>query len=350
MPGEIVAPTVAIGWPGLPAYAARCIAAAEMEFPVIATRPGVPIQGMEEILPGRIHWIGEQDDIRWSSLRLTTPEVFFQPSWSTPAYNRLGDQVRAAGGRLILMFDNPWKGTLRQALAAIRFRTVWRRKFDAAWVTGAAGVQLAKFWGFPEGRIFTSMYGADPDVFNLAYAAPLAHRPKRIAFVGRLIKEKGIRELIDGWNQLGGDRCDWHLDVYGVGDMERIVQGEQIAFHGFQQPGTISKALQESRFLILPSYDEHWGLVVCEAAQCGCGLLLSNRVASHKDLLSADNGRMFEARSVMSLQNALRWAFSRTPDHYRSIQQHSERLGRNFTPQTWRQSFNAMLRNMSHRS
>lgn len=340
--------SVVIAWHGLPAYAARLIKAAGGDFPVIATKPVVPISGMDDILPGRIRWIDEAYKGGWLGLGLTVPALYFQPSWCTPSFNHLGDEVRAAGGRVVVMFDNPWRGDFRQFLGAIRFRTQWSHRFDAVWVAGESGKKLARYWGFKPKNIYTGMYGSDPMVFGSNQSVkPLPERPRSIVFVGRLVNEKGVRELLQSWEIFKLTHSDWTLNVYGTGPLESLIKGPGIVFHGFQQPFIIAEALKSARFLVLPSHLEHWGLVVCEAAQSGCGLLLSETVGSVSDLLSDKNGFCFPPKNVKALVSVFDQMSILTDVELEAMQSVSETLGVRFTPQKWAATFSSIVNNKS---
>jgi glycosyltransferase involved in cell wall biosynthesis len=333
--------SMALAWHGLPAYAARLIRQAGGVFPVIATRPVIPIAGMDELLPGRIRWIDDHYTGGWAGLKLDVPHLYFQPAWNTPAFNQLGDQVIRNGGKVVVMFDNPWKGSLRQALGAFRFRTQWRNRFSAAWVCGRLGHRLARLWGFNETRIFQGMYGADPQVFANSQSLSLAARPQRFIFVGRLADEKGILELLQAWRRFTPVYPEWELHVYGAGKHEQEVKAanNQITYHGFQQPEIIATAMKNARFLVLPSHSEHWGLVVCEAAQSGCGLLLSANVGSAPDLIGMQNGRIFPARDVRGIEECLCWASQLSSAELRRMEHESLSLGSHFTPISWAETF-----------
>ena len=327
--------SIAIIWSGLPAYAARLIAASKYRFPVIATRPRVPILGMDEILPQRIHWIDNDFRGGFSDLNLVIPRLLIVPSWNSRYARRLEMEVRNAGGRVIVAFDNVWKGSWRQVLGALSFRIIWRNRFCAAWVVGAGGRRLARIFGFKDCDIFDHFYGTDPSIFSAATPTPLKDRPKRIIFTGRLIREKGLLELLKAWQLFQPTHPEWSLHIYGTGPMEAAVREAQVVFHGFKQPADLALAFSEARFLVLPSHDEHWGLVVCEAAQAGCGLLLSHQVGSVSDLLGPYNGESYPSKAPKKLAAALTRAASMSSEDLSKMEAKSRSLGLSFTPAHW---------------
>ena len=63
----------------------------------------------------------------------------------------------------------------------------------------------------------------------------------------------------------------------------------------------------------MPSLEEHWGLVVHEAALSGCALLLSNRVGAKEDFLEEGvNGLSFDPYSVEDMAEKFAEAMTRT--------------------------------------
>ena len=64
--------------------------------------------------------------------------------------------------------------------------------------------------------------------------------------------------------------------------------------------------MRNSKCLILPSIDEHWGTVVCEGAASGMTLILSHKVGSNDDILrNGINGYLFQTGSVYDLSSKL---------------------------------------------
>jgi 1,4-alpha-glucan branching enzyme len=97
----------------------------------------------------------------------------------------------------------------------------------------------------------------------------------RIAFVGRLVTEKGIWTLLDAFGQ------QWaasDLDVIGEGPLLNPIRnylvdspsGRRVHLHGYVAPERLSEVLERSELLVVPStWQEPLGLVVLEAMACG---------------------------------------------------------------------------------
>jgi glycosyltransferase involved in cell wall biosynthesis len=299
---------VAFSWNGLPQYAARQLAAASAELgqacPVVGSRAQVPIQGVEAALGRPVHWVEASHPTTWRELGLDVPRVFFQSGWAYPAFNSLGDEVRAAGGKVCLLMDNNWRGDLRQLLGAPWFRLCQRRKFAAVLVPGKSGRRLAHWYGMPDEKIFEGMYGADPLLFF--NGPPLIDRPRRILFVGQYIERKGCVPLARAFAAVADRLPGWELCMYGSGPLQSVIPAHpQIRVHGFVQPEQLGELYRQARVFALPSFAEAWGLVVHEAALSGCQLLLSDAVGSAPDFATHLNAELFRKDDFSSLVAAL---------------------------------------------
>lgn len=300
--------SVAFSWNGLPQYAARLIAAAiraqGAPCPVVGSHPMVPVRGIEEALGQPVHWVDADKPISWKELGLTVPKVYFQSGWAYPAFNALGDEVRAAGGKVCLLMDNNWRGGLRQWLGAPWYRLCQRRKFAALLVPGKSGRRLARWYGVPDDCIWEGMYGADPALF---FNGPsLTERPKRIVFVGQYIDRKQCLPLAQAFAAVADQMPGWELAMYGSGEQQGLIPAHpRLRVHGFVQPEQLGALYRAARIFALPSLTEAWGLVVHEAALSGCQLLLSDTIGSRDDFAGPDNSALFRAGDVASLQSAL---------------------------------------------
>lgn len=299
---------VAFSWNGLPQYAARLISRAIREHgapcPVVGSRPAVPVRGVEEALGQPVHWVDADKPVSWAALGLTVPKVYFQSGWAYPAFNSLGEEVRAGGGKVCLLMDNNWRGDLRQIIGAPWFRLFQRHKFDAVLVPGKSGRRLARWYGLPDAAIFEGMYGADPRLFF--NGPPLAERPKRIIFVGQYIERKGCVPLARAFAAVAHQLPGWELCMYGSGPLQSAIPPHpQIKVHGFVQPEQLGALYRDARIFALPSRFEAWGLVVHEAALSGCQLLLSDAIGAAPDFATTENSRTFRPGDEEGIASAL---------------------------------------------
>jgi glycosyltransferase involved in cell wall biosynthesis len=298
-------PSVAVAWDGLPYYAARLLrrVAEERDLSILGT-PGLQTRAEIVRAAGReVIWLDGNKSATWQSLGLSVPQWFFVSGWSSPQFNLLTREAREAGACIIVMADNRRKHNLRQAFGSVIFRMKWQRLFDYVFVPGISGKDLMRFFGVAEHRIRSGLYGADPQVFTAG--PPISARERDFLFVGRFIALKGLRELIESVADLRRAGMKFTLAALGAGELEGALRTAGITVLPFGDASYVAQEMRKSRFLVLPSRNDNWGVVVHEAACSGCGLILSDGVGAAPDLLTVDNGLLCRRGESKSLTNAM---------------------------------------------
>lgn len=340
---------IAIAWNELPFYASCIIRAAieKLGEPVyiIGSKPTVPIEGMEQALGQPIHWIDIDSPCSWSDLKVTVPKIFIHSGWSYPAFNNLGQEVRQQGGQVVSMIDNCWKNSPKQWVGAIVFRIVYRRWFDAVWVPGRSGEKLCRFLGMPSEKIYQRLYGAEPNIFSPGL--PLSKREKKFLFVGQFIKRKGIDLLIQAFQKFHIQFPDWQLHIVGSGVLSDLITGSGIIKEKFKQSYDVAQVMKQSRFLILPSYEEHWGLVIHEATLSGCGIITTKEVGSIVDLVSDKNGITLKNHSIDTIYKAMLKAATFSDTKLEHIFYESCHLASKFSPEQSASMFVKIIKDLN---
>ena len=97
---------------------------------------------------------------------------------------------------------------------------------------------------------------------------------KRVIAVGRLSWEKGFGRLIQIWSIVSAKHPDWHLDIFGEGDMYdtlrmliKMYKAKNISFHNYTSD--ISLEYASSSICAVTSYFEGFSLVLLEAMMHG---------------------------------------------------------------------------------
>lgn len=339
--------TIAFAWPGLPEYAARCIKelskSLNTSLAVIATRPSIPLRNIEAALGKAPIWIEENEKISWATLRLNTPDLFFIGGYNTPAFERLAREARAAGSKIILMADNNKPPPhAYYFLHALHHRLFRRSRYDGIFVPGKSGRKLARSWGYTDDLITEGLYGADPVIFK--GGLPLNKRKKEIIFVGQFIKRKNILGVVEAFTKLADQHPDWSLTLCGNGPLEQsIAVHPNITTLGFVQPSELANILRDKRCLVLPSLEEHWGLVVHEAVSSGCALILSDAIGSADDLAHQDNALICKAGHTASLYEAMKALTSWDSTQWQQAEQTSYRLASQFGPHAFQAAVESII-------
>ena len=327
-------------WVGFPQYAARCIRAVKNsmseKIAVIASRPDVPIQGMEELADCDVFWVDTNEDMSLKSLIGEVPRVLTVPGWKMPLFNKFRDEVRENGGRVIVAIDNNYVLSLKEVIKSIVVRLFYRRLYDGFWVPAASGCKLMRFYGIPEAKTFTGLYSADGSLFGNGLA--LTERERRILYVGQFIDRKNVLNLCDAFLMAKvGVNAGWKLELCGCGVLKSSLPNHpSIIIHDFVQPERLSDIYKRARVFVLPSKEEHWGLVVHEAALSGCALLLSNRVGSLDDFLKENvNGFSFSPFSITQMVSVLSKAMNMSDEQLAIAQQTSLMLAQKISTKTF---------------
>ena len=301
---------IVFAWRGFPQYAARCVGAfagkSKETVVVVATRPKVPIEGMELLCGCRLVWIDGDADGSIEDFVGEIPRVVFASGWIVPAFNRFCSEVCSNGGRAFCMIDNNYSFGLRELVSAVRFRMQFRGRFDGYMVPGHSGARLLNMYGVENRLVVQGLYAADSSIFK--DGLPLDRREKKIIYVGQFIARKNVVRMVRAFAEanliVGGD---WTLDMYGCGPLRDELAAMNVRgvnIHSFVQPDILSGFYRRARVFCLPSLEEHWGLVVHEAALSGCMLLLSNKVGASEDLIVSNNGFVFNPTNAREMKSA----------------------------------------------
>lgn len=98
---------------------------------------------------------------------------------------------------------------------------------------------------------------------------------ERIVFVGRLVPQKGVRDLLDAMRLVRARRRDARLVIIGEGPdgptlrASALDLGDSVRFAGRVSDAELDALVRGAGVLALPSTREGWGLAVTEAAARG---------------------------------------------------------------------------------
>lgn len=144
-------------------------------------------------------------------------------------------------------------------------------------------------------------------------SSPLAIRnPDRIAFVGRLIPEKGLDVLLEAMTKCKVAGKEFSLEVIGDGPAlessrslaDRLGLGDKVTFHGSLSAPQVATILQTSHYMVVPSTGtESFGVVALEGIASGCQVLCSDIGGLPEAVGSA--GWLFPPGSAEALQDLL---------------------------------------------
>jgi glycogen(starch) synthase len=119
-------------------------------------------------------------------------------------------------------------------------------------------------------------------LFRRLPAAEAPARTRDLAFVGRLVSDKGLDVLLDALGLLAAEGRRPGLTVIGEGPERTALEEQsrrlglegQVRFLGRRTDGELVRLLHEHRLLAVPSrYQEPFGIVALEGIACGCAVV-----------------------------------------------------------------------------
>lgn len=287
----------------------------------------------------------------WRALKHASPQVIICGGYNYAASWEALLWARRHEVEFIL-----WSESNRQDVRAGRtwvesLKKYFVKRCDGFVVPGKTSFEYLSFLGSPAERIFTAPNAVDNVLFATeaekvrAGAQEFRERlklPSRfILFVGRLVPEKGIFDLLEAYAKLeSGLRSEVGLVFAGDGvAREEVAQhGKRInpglvCFPGFAQREDLAGLYALAETLVLPTHSDPWGLVVNEAMACGLPIIVSDIAGCAADLVEDGwNGYVVPARDAGRLSVAID-AVLRQPELRQQMSAHSLERIRSYSPE-----------------
>lgn len=209
-----------------------------------------------------------------------------------------------------------------QHLLSYPFMRHLYRRADAVITYGPHVSRYVSHYRRSAGTTFIAAQAVDPAVFArpvseseiAAWRAEAGVPAGRLAlYVGRLVKEKGVEDLLAAWRRLRPDAQSW-LCLVGEGPLERLGRDAvpNVAFTGWLSQEQLPVAYAAADFLVVPSvttrlFLEPWGLVANEAMSQGRPVIATTAVGAAPGGLvrDEDTGLVVPERDEAALAEAI---------------------------------------------
>jgi glycosyltransferase involved in cell wall biosynthesis len=163
----------------------------------------------------------------------------------------------------------------------------------------------------PAERIWIVPYAANTDIFypTIEHQGKLPHR---ILYAGQLTLRKGLRILLESFKAIQSS-ADVELHLFGPigGDFLPFLHELQttagVNWHGPVSQLKLADEMRRSTVLVLPSWEEAFGIVVPQALNCGIPCIVSDRVGASDLIRHHSNGSIFPVGNSSSLSQELTW-------------------------------------------
>ena len=163
--------------------------------------------------------------------------------------------------------------------------------------------------------------GVDLNHYNPEEFKTDQHEGFTFVFVGRIVRDKGINELISAFDRLHVEHTDSKLILVGAREdkldpvspntIERINRGDGIEAVGRQSD--VRPFYAQADVLVFPSYREGFPNVVIEAGAMGLPSIVTDINGSREIIIDGKNGVIIPSQDEEALYQAMR-RFVERPD------------------------------------
>jgi glycosyltransferase involved in cell wall biosynthesis len=172
-------------------------------------------------------------------------------------------------------------------------------------------------YGIPAERLSVRYIGVDTRKFQPG-GKPLAMRPRRVLYVGRMVEKKGVAFLIEAFAKVCRDIPDAELVMIGDGPLLQHHQklsrrlGVSVRFLGACDPAEVRSNMNQARVFCLPSVTaqngdaEGFGIVILEAQASGVPVITSALGGATEGIEEGKTGLSFPERDINGLAAHIR--------------------------------------------
>ncbi len=318
---------IVIGWSELPNYAVDCINYLNLNDKLIVLTDNKKAKYL--IKNANVKIVDLSKNYTWESIGILNAKYFFFTGWNNRAFISLAREKKTKN---ICLIDNILKKNFRQFLGKFYFKLFFNNIFDAVFVPGKDTKEFVKYLGFKK-LILEGMYSCNDKVFK--NKKNIIKRKFDFIFVGKFIERKNLSALIQAFKNI--------QKIYPKSKMLLVGGKNYKEYHGIKTiPHTNSKnvagLMNNSKCLVLPSLEEHWGVVVHESICCGCVLILSSEVGSKREFLKK-NGYKFKPEDTQELFNKMRKIINLTKNDLKEKSKLSSKISKKRSLKLWKKQF-----------
>lgn len=153
------------------------------------------------------------------------------------------------------------------------------------------------------------------------------------AFVGRIVGDKGVNELVGAFNRINEKNQNTHLLLVGPNESVQDPISEKTAaiidnspsIHAMGMQQDVRPFLKASDAFLLPSYREGFGMVLIEAGAMGLPCITTNITGCNEIIIPGENGAIVEPRDEEALYKEMeKWV--ENPDIVKTMAAKSRKM------------------------
>lgn len=160
-------------------------------------------------------------------------------------------------------------------------------------------------------------------------------RKNKILFVGRLLFDKGIRELLEGFQSTKDALPNVELNVVGDidannpsslsnEDIQKYKSDNRIIFHGFSKD--VRPFIEDSDVVVLPSYREGLPRTMLEAIAMARPIITTDVPGCREVIDDKINGYMIPVQDSKSLGEAITSFYNLSEEEFQQMGQHGHNM------------------------
>lgn len=143
----------------------------------------------------------------------------------------------------------------------------------------------------------------------------------KFVYLGQLIERKNIRKIIE-W--IKSEDSNFEFTFIGQGELESEIiklqrRDKRVNYKGKLSKEEIKKQLKDYDYLVLPSKDEPFGIVLIEALAAGVPCIVSNAYGPSEIIVNNYNGYLFDKNNFNEFSNVMKKAIKIDKDEYKKM-------------------------------
>lgn len=213
-----------------------------------------------------------------------------------------------------------WGGTLHSE-RSVKFPKTILRLFLSRWIKrwisyGETSTEYLLTLGVDRNKILQIQNCVDESLYLQKADPAVVLEPKPVfLYVGQLIRRKGVDKFLEAAAKLQKEGKQFSILLVGSGvekdslkDLAEELELKNITFYPPQAPENMNSIYRTADYLVFPTLEDVWGLVVNEALWSGIPVISSCYAGCAKEVLPSEN--VFDPLDPNSFYEALRKALS----------------------------------------
>ena len=194
------------------------------------------------------------------------------------------------------------------------------KQTNAFIVPGIEAFEYLEYLGANKNKIFIAPNSIDTKMFSKRIPVEklellkqsLGLKGKIVLYVGRVVKLKGIKELIDAYELILKKDIEVSLLIVGDGEDKEFFESycrqkklKNVVFTDFVEYNDLPRYYQIAKVFVLPTYQDVWGLVINEALTSEVPVVVSEFAGAARSLVKNEkNGFIINPNNVEEIAEA----------------------------------------------